>query len=379
LDLYVARYAVISWNDVINPKRDRVWRGGPRVMSGPAGLPGAADVFYRNSGNGTFSDATATLGLARVDESYGLGVLTTDYDNDGRIDVYVANDSNPNFLFHNLGNGRFEEVGIASGAGVNADGRAQAGMGVDAGDYDGDGLIDIIVTNFAHDTNTLYRNLGGGFFEDVSLRSGLYARTFERMGWGVAFFDADRDGALDLFFANGHLFPQVGQYPELRETYRQKSQLLMNKDGAFRDLSDAAGEGLAVRKTSRGLAIGDLDNDGALDLVITNMDDFPTILQNRTRTTNHWAGFQLTKQGPNHFCVGAKVVIQTGDRKQIREIRSGGGYLSQNDLRVYFGLGSYSGKLDVEVFMPGGNRWRWKGLAADRLIALVLRDDALPP
>ena len=204
--------------------------------------------------------------------------------------------------------------------------------------------------------------------------SGLFARTFERMGWGVAFLDADRDGALDLFFANGHLFPQVDRFPELRETYRQKSQLLMNKGGEFKDLSDAAGAGLQLQRTSRGLAVGDLDNDGALDLVITNMDDFPTVLRNRTRTPNHWAGFRLTREGANHFCIGAKVTIQAGGRKQVREIRSGGGYLSQNDLRTYFGLGSYSGKLDVEAIMPGGGRWRWKNLAADRLISLVLRD-----
>ena len=174
------------------------------------------------------------------------------------------------------------------------------------------------------------------------------------MGWGVAFFDADRDGQLDLFFANGHLFPQVDRDPELGESYHQKNQLLINQGGRFRDISEIAGGGLGARKSSRGLAIGDLDNDGNLDLVITNMDDVPTVLQNRTKTLYHWAGFQLKKEGKNRFCIGAKIMIDAGGKKQMREVRSGGSYLSQNDLRAYFGLGSYDGKLNVEIRMPGG-------------------------
>ena len=195
------------------------------------------------------------------------------------------------------------------------------------------------------------------------------------MGWGVAFFDADRDGQLDLFFANGHLFPQVDRYPELGESYHQKNQLLINHGGRFRDISEIAGSGLGARKSSRGLAIGDLDNDGNLDLVITNMDDVPTVLQNRTKTLYHWAGFQLKKEGKNRFCIGAKIMIDAGGKKQMREVRSGGSYLSQNDLRAYFGLGSHDGKLNVEVRMPGGDRWKWKGLATDRLTTVVLREE----
>jgi hypothetical protein len=174
----------------------------------------------------------------------------------------VANDSNPNFLYHNRGDGRFESVGLLAGVAVNAEARAQAGMGVDAGDYDGDGRTDLVLSAFAHDTNTLYRNLDGSQFEDAAAASGLNARTFARMGWGAAFLDADLDGRLDLFFANGHIFADVGDYPELGESFGQKNQLLLNEDGRFRDVSQSAGSGLHVAKVSRGLAVGDLDDDG---------------------------------------------------------------------------------------------------------------------
>ncbi|MGI8785810.1 MAG: CRTAC1 family protein [Acidobacteriota bacterium] len=375
LDLYVAGYVQTDWDQVVKAERTRVWRGGPKVMAGPDGLPGAGDVYYRNEGNGAFTEVTESSGLADRQAFYGFVVLATDYDGDGRIDLYVANDSNPNFLYHNLGAGRFEDIGLASGAALSIDGRAQAGMGADSADFDGDGLLDLVVTNFAHDTDTLYRNLGGGRFEDVSQASGLAARTFKRLGWGVAFFDVDRDGDSDLLFANGHIYPQVDEHPELEETFHQKNQLLLNDGGTFRDVSEQAGSGLQVPKSSRGLAIGDLDNDGDLDVVISNMDDAPTVLENRSRSSNHWVAFQVKKDGRNRFCIGARVTIESMGRRQIREIRSGGSYLSQNDLRVYFGLGSYSGAVDVDVQLPGNLRWRWKELPADRLNRLVLDEE----
>lgn len=374
LDLYVAHYVKSTWADVVQARRTRVWRGGPKVMEGPVGLPGERDVLYRNEGNGKFTEVTDAAGVTDVDAGYGFGVLATDYDDDGNIDLYVVNDSNPNFLFHNLGKGRFQEVGLTAGVALSGDGRAQAGMGVDSGDYDGDALLDIVVTNFAHDTNTIYRNLGRGQFEDASQGSGLYSRTFKRLGWGVALLDADLDSDLDLFFANGHIYPQVDEVASLEETFRQKNQLLLNDKGRFRDVSEQAGAGLQIEKSSRGLAMGDLDNDGDLDLVITNMDEVPTVLENTLKTKNHWIALSLRKQGANRFCLGAKVTISSNGGKQVREIRSGGSYLCQNDLRAFFGLGSFSGPVDVEVKMPGNKRWEWNGLRADRFVDLLLEE-----
>jgi hypothetical protein len=372
LDLYVARYVSASWADVPKAQRTLVWRGGPKTMVGPKGMPGESDLFYENRGDGTFLEAADAHGLTDAARGYGFGVVATDYDDDGWIDLFVANDTTPNFLYRNRGNGRFESVGLASGVALNNEGRAQAGMGVDSGDYDGDGRFDFIVTNFAHDVNTLYRNLDGQHFEDATSASGLAGPTFVRMGWGTAFFDADLDGKLDLFFANGHIYPNVDEYPELQETYRQKNQLFLNRENRFIDVSDTAGGGLQVAKSSRGLAVGDLDNDGDLDLVVSNMDDLPTVLENRQQTGHHWVAIQLLKPGQNQFCIGARVTIEAGGRRQVREIRSGGGYLSQNDLRAFYGLGTYTGAVKVEVRMPGGATWQWQGQPIDRVLKLTL-------
>jgi enediyne biosynthesis protein E4 len=372
LDLYVARYVSASWGDVPRAQRTLVWRGGPKTMVGPKGIIGEADLFFENRGDGTFIEATDAHGLTDAARAYGFGVVATDYDDDGWIDLYVANDTNPNFLYRNDGHGRFESLGLAAGVALNAEGRAQAGMGVDSGDYDGDGRQDLIVTNFAHDTNTLYRNLDRRLFEDVTAAAGLAGPTFVRMGWGTAFVDADLDGNLDVFFANGHIYPNVDDYQDLRESFRQKNQLFLNRAGRFVDVSETAGSGLQVTKSSRGLAIGDLDNDGDLDLVITNMDDVPTVLNNRQRTGHHWVAIQIENAGRNRFGIGARVTIDAGGTRQVREVRSGGSYLSQNDLRAYYGLGSYSGLVNVEVRMPGGRTWRWDRQPIDRLIRLTL-------
>lgn len=372
LDLYVANYVETSWQDLFAARRTLEWRGGPRVMVGPVGLTGASDVFFANRGDGTFRDATTERGFAVPERHYGLGVLAGDLDGDGLIDVYVANDSDPNFLFQNRGGGRFQETGLALGAALDHDGRAQAGMGVDAGDFFGRGLMDIVVTNFAHDTNTLYRNLGNGLFEDATRLSGLNAWSFTPLGWGIAFLDVDLDGGLDLFLANGHIYPQVDEHPELRESFFQENQLLRRRDERLVDASSSAGPGLATRRSSRGLAVGDLDNDGRLDLVITNMDDAPTVLRNLTATPHNWIALELQKEGRNRFCIGARVTLRAGGQEQIREVRSGGSYLSQNDLRVFFGLGSNADPVEVEIRVPGEGSWRFTGVPVNQFVPLRL-------
>jgi hypothetical protein len=376
LDLYVANYVKITWDEVLRAQRTFVWRGGPQVMVGPFGMPPEADALFRNEGDGTFTDLTQSSGVSRLERAYGFGVLTSDLVGNGWPDVYVANDSNPNYLLYNDATGRLEEVGLIGGAAMNLNGRAQAGMGVASGDLDGDGLLDIVVNNFAQDTNIVYRSLGEGIFEDLTGYAGFAARTFERVGWGVDLFDADLDGDLDVFAANGHLYPQVDQHPDLKESFRQKNQLLLNREGRFRDVSDIAGTGLQVEESSRGVAVGDLDNDGDLDVVITNIDAPPTVLENRSQSPGHWVALKLRKPGSNPFCIGAMVRVKAGGSTQTREIRSGGGFLSQGDLRPHFGLGPYTGTVDVEVRLPGGARWAWTALPADRLHELRLDPEA---
>jgi len=379
LDLYVARYVDTSWDSVVRAQRSLVWRNGPRIMVGPVGLAGESDLFFENMGNGRFVEAAGQHGLADASRAYGFGVVATDYDNDSFVDLFVANDSNPNLLYHNLGNGRFESVGLAAGVALNADARAQAGMGADAGDYDGDGRMDLVLTTFAHDRYTLFRNLDGRNFEDVSATTGIAAPTFVRMGWGTAFLDADLDGKLDLFFANGHIFSDIDNFPKLGETYRQKNQLLLNTGTRFRDVSERAGAGLQIARVGRGLAVGDLDNDGDLDLVVSNTDDVPTLLENRQATKRHWVSVSGVSSAGNRFAIGATVTVSGGGSRQMREIRSGGSFLSQNDLRAQFGLGDYAGPVDVEIRLPGGRRWEWKQLPADRLHVLTLTDSAAVP
>jgi hypothetical protein len=380
LDLYVARYVTAPEEDVVAPSRFLMWRGAVKVMLGPAGLPGAADLFFENEGNGHFVEKTEANGLVDETMAYGFGVVATDYDGDGWTDLFVANDSNPDFLYRNREGRGFESVGLMAGVALNADGRAQAGMGADSGDYDGDGQVDIAASAFAFDHNSLYRNLGDGTFEDVSLKTGLAASTFKSMTWGLALLDADLDGDLDLYYAHGHLFPQVDEHPELEESYAQRDQLFLNEGAKYRDVSATAGRGLVVQKASRAVAVGDLDNDGDPDLVVSAMDDQPTLLENTQQSGNHWLGIEVRHPGPNAFALGARITVEeAGGRRQVREVRSGGGYLSQSDLRALFGLGHDTAPVVVEVRL-GARRWRWTGVDVDRHIVLALDDhDAARP
>ncbi|HEX8201210.1 MAG TPA: CRTAC1 family protein, partial [Isosphaeraceae bacterium] len=369
LDLYVANYIDCTLEEVLAARRTTLWQGKVKVMDGPFGLRGGRDHFYRNQGDGSFRDATDEAGMTDLAESYGLGVLASDLDNDGDVDVYVANDSNPNFLYRNDGDGHFTEIGSWNGAGVNAAGAAQAGMGVDAADLDGDGLQEIFVTNFAHDYCTLYRNLGGLLFDDISASQKLKEITYAALSWGCAFFDCDLDADVDLLIVNGHIYPQVDKRPELKESYRQLPILLRNDGGRLTDVARQSGPGMQVAASGRGLAVGDTDDDGDLDLLVTAIDAPPLLLRNDTPRAGHWVTLRLLNRHGSP-AINARAVLTAGGTRQLRELRSGSTYQSQNAPVLHFGLGRSTTIDTLEVHWPGGGRSLLRDQAADRTITL---------
>ncbi len=365
LDLYVANYIDCTMDEVLAARRTTMWRDMVKVLVGPFGLRGGRDHFYRNHGDGTFSDATDEVGMTDTAESYGLGVLASDLDGDGDVDVFVANDSNPNFLYRNDGRGTFTEVGTWSGIGVNGNGVAQADMGVDAADFDGDLRQDVLVTTFAQDTATLYRNEGDLAFQDVAVPAGLKAITYRALKWGCAFFDYDHDADVDVTIVNGHIYPQVDQSPELAETYRQLPFLLRNDGGKLTDVSREAGPGFQVAASARGLAVGDYDDDGDLDLLVTAMDSPPLLLRNDTPRAGRWLKLRLLDKagGP---AINARATITAGGKSQLREVRSGSTHQSQNALDLHFGLGPAAIVERVEIAWPGGQTSTLRDVKADQ-------------
>jgi hypothetical protein len=377
LDLYVANYVEATLEDVLAARRGTTWREAVKVMDGPFGLRGGRDHFYRNRGDGTFEDATDAAGMTDLSESYGLGVVASDLDDDGDQDLYVANDSNPNFLYRNNGDGTFTDVGSWSGAGLSGEGMAQAGMGVEAADFDGDGRIDLFVTNFAQDSATLYRNLGGLLFEDVSVGIKLKAITYNALKWGCALFDADRDGTGELMIASGHIYPQVDEAPQLRESYRQPPLLLRVEPAGMTDITPDAGPAFALKASARGLALADYDADGDVDVLLTQMDGPPLLLRNDTPPAGrHGLTLRvLDRRGAPAF--GARATVRVGGRTLVRELHAGSSYQSQHAHELDFGLGAATRVDAVEVRWPSGATARLRDVPAGRLA--VAREPAGGP
>jgi hypothetical protein len=347
LDLYVAHYVSV---DAKSEKRCS--RQGLPVYCLPQDYPGESDHLYRNDRSGKFTDVTLEAGID-TPRARGLGVAAGDYDDDGNPDIFVANDTNENLLFHNNGNGTFTERAMIAGVALSEDGVMQNGMGADWGDFDGDGRLDLVVTNFDGQTNSLYRNLGNGFFLDVSYASGIGEPSLPYVGWAAIFADMDLDGRLDLFVTNGHVFENVAQFQE-GACYAQPSLLHLNiGQGRFKTVSSTTAWRIPP-KVSRGAAAGDFDNDGDVDLVINNLNSEPYLLRNDTPRAGHWLGLRLIGTKSNRSAIGARATLRAEGLIQVREVKSGSGYLSQNDLRLLFGLGSAAPIESLQIRWPSG-------------------------
>jgi hypothetical protein len=372
LDLMVANYVDFHLDDLPGFGKSPTCKyKGIDVQCGPRGLKGAGDSLFHNNGDGTFSNVTKASGMEDPGGYYGLGVVWGDFNNTGRPDVFVANDSTPNFLYKNQGGGKFEEIGLESGTAVSEDGSEQACMGVAIGDYMHTGRPSLYVTNFADEYDTLYRNDGNWDFHDVSYKSGVALPSLPWVKWGDAFVDLDNDGWLDLIAVGGHVYPQVDTLPS-GGGYRQPKLLHLNqKDGSFCDASDQAGPALMEKRVSRGLAVGDLFNDGNMDVVIADLDGSPMILRNSGIKGGHWVSFELAGTKSNRLGIGARLQLVAGGVRQTEEVRSGGSYLSQHDLRVHFGLGTATQIESLEIRWPSGTTDVVKNLPADKFYAVL--------
>ena len=362
LDLYVTNYVQFDPRTAPWPCPFR----NLEVLCGPKGLIPEPDVLYRNNGDGTFSNMTRETGMA-VAPAYGLGAVWGDYDNDGDSDLFVANDSMANFLFRNDGAGRFEETGLLSGMAFNEDGRAQAGMGLDLGDYDRDGFFDLYVTNFSEDYNSLYRNLGNGRFRDVTYLTGVGFPSWKLLGWGAVFADFDNNGWEDLFVSNGHIYPQVND-SQLGTRFEQRKLLFQNsRNGRFIEIAEQSDSGLNQPCRGRGAAFADFDNDGDVDVAVNNMDGPPSLFRNEEGNRNgHWLVLTLEGVQINRSAIGTRVMIDNGGERQIREVRGGASYQATNDLRLHFGLGEFDTVERLTVRWGPSQVQTFQNLAADR-------------
>lgn len=368
LDLFVANYLVQDLKTAPLPgENPYCWYRGTPVACGPRGLPFDTNQLFHNDGDGKFTEVSDKSGIAAAKGHYSLGVLTADFDNDGWPDVYVACDQTPSILYHNNRNGTFTDIALLSGTALGEDGKPMSGMGVAAADYDGNGFLDIFRTNFSDEMETLYRSRGANQFDDATREAGLSHNT-RFVGWGCGFLDIDNDGRPDLFLANGHVFPEVdGLGLDIR--FQDRAILYRNiGNGKFSDISEAAGTALLERHCSRGAAFGDFDNDGRVDIVINHQNEPPSLLRNETKDSGHWIAVRLAGVRSNRSGIGARVRIQAGGRQQFDEVRSGGSYLSQNDLRLHFGLGPAAKADWIQVTWPSGQIDWLRNIPADRVV-----------
>ena len=371
LDLFVANYIDMDLDATPLPESGMCRYKGVPVACGPPGLPGGTNVLYRNRGDGRFDDVSASSGITRSHGTYGLGVSTLDFDGDGWIDLYVANDSKPSTLYRNARDGTFTDVGIQAGCAFSQDGRPQAGMGIAVGDFDRNGTMDIFRTNFAGDTSTLYANTGEGDCEDRTFAAGIGVNT-RWLGWGVGFLDLDRDGWLDLFLANGHVYPEVSQLAG-EAGYAQRKVVYRNRgSGRFEDITDRLGPPVTTPAASRGAAFGDLDNDGDVDVVVNNMHAPPDLFRLDVGPgAGHWLTVALVGTASHRNAIGARVTVATNGRTFVDEVRGGGSYYAQNDFRLHFGLGDATAVTRVVVRWPNGVDEAFAVAGTDRLVALT--------
>ncbi len=344
---------------------------GIAVMCGPRGLPGEPDHLFHNNGDGTFTDVSVKAGVSDPSGYYGLAAVFVDVDDDGWVDLAVANDSVPNYLYRNRRNGAFEDISYASGFAFSEDGREQASMGIAVGDYNRDGKVDLFTTTFSDDYKTLYRNDGANNFTDVTYRVGLAGPTIAFLAWGTGFLDFDNDSLLDIFIVNGHVYPEVDRQ-DWGTTWAERPQLFRNLDGSrFEEVPPATGSGLADVITGRGAAFGDLFNTGQIDVVINNIDSTPTLLGNVVKNGNHWLTLKLIG-GPKspRDAIGAKVFLTAGGVRQRAEVVSGGSYSSSSDPRVHFGLGSATKVDKIEIHWPSGTRQKATVPGVDRIVII---------
>lgn len=368
LDVYIAGYLDF---DVSHPElKTCSYRGVNVHACGPLGYKGVADTLYHNNGDGTFSDVTAKAKVIDRLPSFGFAVVFEDLDGDNRPDIFVANDSNPNYYYRNRGDGTFEESAIAAGLAFNSDGREMSSMGVAVGDYDNDGRTDLFVTTFANDNYVLYHNDGKGMFSDVSFQAGVGEATISYLGWGTFFFDYDNDGQKDLLAANGHVYPEIeGKLG--RETYREPLLLFHNSgNGKFHESSEEAGLRQLAAHSARGGAFCDYDNDGDLDVLISNIDEPPQLLRNDGGNQANWLTLRLIGTKSNRDAIGALVKVRSGELTQWDRVRTGGSYLSGNDKRLHFGLGERRSADEIEILWPSGAQEKLEGIPADQFLTI---------
>ncbi|MCI0489265.1 MAG: CRTAC1 family protein [Blastocatellia bacterium] len=369
LDLFVANYVDFDVNNLPSQERPCLYRG-IEVQCGPRGLRGAGDTLYRNNGDGTFTDVSAKAGVSDPNGYYGMGVVCSDFDGDGFTDIFVANDATPNFLYRNKGDGTFKDIGFVSGAAVNENGSEQACMGVTVGDYDRDGKFDIFATNFSQEYNVLYRGEGPNLFTDVSQAAKVAEVGMPYVGWGTKFFDYDNDGWLDLFVGNGHVYPQVDK-ANLDAGYRQRKFLHKNnRNGTFSEVAAECGAALMEKRVSRGVAFGDIDNDGDIDIVINDLDGAPSLLRNEGGNVNNAVLIKTMGDRSNRDGAGARVKVVSRELVQIDEVRSGASYISHNDFRLHFGLEKRT-RIDlIEVRWPSGVIDKIEAVGVNRILVI---------